>query len=352
MTLKSFSTWRGSIKSGRNRSSAISAIRQVPKQHWQKEQVRPLVDNLVAYVSDIPASGRTGPSALEAIALAKDLATLLPADQASAAQQRLDNLDVQVVAIGTLPERMLYDKERIAIQAGKPVEFRFSNSDAMPHNFAITVPGAMEEIGLLAEATARDADAMQRHYIPKSDKILLASRLLQPGQSQSLAFDAPQQPGVYPYVCTFPGHWRRMYGALYVVENLEAVQGRSGRVSGRPRTAREGRIARAGRPKPRLEDRRVARFGQDAGSRPFVRGGPKRVQGRQLRRLPPHRRAGAAVRPGTDQTRAAKAKPRAHPPLGDYAVGKDRREIPVVRPRTRQRPGGHRHARSRKRPTR
>ena len=72
---------------------------------------------------------------------------------------------------------MLYDKEKIAIQAGKPVEFRFSNSDAMPHNLAIVMPGAMEEIGLLAEATARDADAPQRQYIPKSDKILLASRL-------------------------------------------------------------------------------------------------------------------------------------------------------------------------------
>jgi putative heme-binding domain-containing protein len=214
----------GLVKSGRNRPSAIAALRKIPKEHWQKDQVRPLVDNLVAYVSDIPASVRTSPSALEAIALAKDLATLLPADQASATQQRLGNLDVQVIAIGTLLERMLYDKEQIAVQAGKPVEFRFSNSDAMPHNLAIMAPGAMEEIGLLAESTARDADAVQRNYIPKSDKILLASRLLQPGESQSLTFEAPKEPGVYPYVCTYPGHWRRMYGALYVVENLEQYQ--------------------------------------------------------------------------------------------------------------------------------
>ena len=182
------------------------------------------MDNLVEYLSNIPVSSRTGTAATETLALAKDLAALLPADQAAAVRQRLENLDVQVIAVGTLPERMQYDKDRIAIQAGKPVEFRFSNSDAMPHNFAITQPGAMEEIGLLAEATARDADAMQRQYIPKSDKILLASRLLAPGQSQSLVFEAPKQPGVYPYVCTYPGHWRRMYGALYVVENLAEYQ--------------------------------------------------------------------------------------------------------------------------------
>src|SRR5205085_10833530 len=36
-----------------------------------------------------------------------------------------------------------------------------------------------------------------------------------------LTFSAPGQPGVYPFVCTYPGHWRRMYGALYVVDDLD-----------------------------------------------------------------------------------------------------------------------------------
>ena len=57
--------------------------------------------------------------------------------------------------------------------------------------------------------------------MPVSSKILLASQLLQPRQSQKLDFTAPSQPGIYPYVCTYPGHWRRMFGALYVVEDLD-----------------------------------------------------------------------------------------------------------------------------------
>src|SRR5206468_1919003 len=36
-----------------------------------------------------------------------------------------------------------------------------------------------------------------------------------------LSFTAPKEPGAYPYLCTYPGHWRRMFGALYVVEDLE-----------------------------------------------------------------------------------------------------------------------------------
>src|SRR2546421_6912802 len=91
----------------------------------------------------------------------------------------------------------------------------------MPHNFVITRPGALEEMGTVAEAPATLPGALERHYVPDSKKILLASRLVQPRESQKLAFTAPTQPGIYPYVCTYPGHWRRMYGAMYVVADLE-----------------------------------------------------------------------------------------------------------------------------------
>ncbi|MCA9249421.1 MAG: c-type cytochrome, partial [Planctomycetales bacterium] len=66
--------------------------------------------------------------------------------------------------------------------------------------------------------------AMARQFVPESDKILVSSRLLQPGESQAISFEAPTKPGVYPIVCTFPGHWRRMYAALYVVEDLDAYR--------------------------------------------------------------------------------------------------------------------------------
>jgi len=212
------------VKADRHRAAAISVLRTIPESHWAPKEVPGLVDNLVGYLSGIPARFRTAGPALEAVALAKSLSTKLPADQAKAIADRLENLDVRVIAIGTVVERMIYDKEIIVVQAGKPVEFRFANTDNMPHNFAIVQPGSLEEIGLLAEATARDEDAKDRDFVPKSDKVLLASRLLQPGQTQALSYEVPQKPGVYPYVCTYPGHWRRMYGALYVVANLEEYQ--------------------------------------------------------------------------------------------------------------------------------
>ena len=210
------------IREGKHRISAVRAMKQVPQTAWVKAEVQPLAENLSLQISKIPAKYRTSRSALEAMELVDALAEQLPKEQKLKFQATLAQLKIQVIRIGTVPHRMIYDKAVIAVQAGKTVEFVLTNSDSMPHNFAIVKPGAMEEIGKLAEDTAQAKDAIERHYIPKSDKILLSSRLLNNGDTQALSFEVPKVPGVYSYVCTYPGHWRRMYGALYVVADLEA----------------------------------------------------------------------------------------------------------------------------------
>src|SRR5439155_7039748 len=106
-------------------------------------------------------------------------------------------------------------------EAGKPVALILDNQDAMPHNIAILAPGALEEIGLAAENMSGDPDAEGRLYIPASRKVLHATKLATPGQKIQLAFTAPTDPGDYPYVCTFPRHWRRMLRTMAVVNDLE-----------------------------------------------------------------------------------------------------------------------------------
>ena len=210
------------IRQGVHRKSAIHVLAAIDSTHWLKGELLSLAESLADHVQNIPARERTQPAALEAMRLGDRIAAKLPEEQRRTLQTRLASARVQVIRIGTVPHRMIFDKERLAIQAGRDVEFIFSNTDQMPHNFAIVEPGALEEVGLLAESTAQSSDAMKRHYIPASDKVLLGSRLLHPGETQALSYSAPTTPGIYPYVCTYPGHWRRMYGALYVVEDLEA----------------------------------------------------------------------------------------------------------------------------------
>jgi putative heme-binding domain-containing protein len=209
------------VKSAADRTAAIQALQRIPSMYWPKEEAKPLLDVLLPYIRTIPVAERTTPEALDALQLADALASQLPLAEAKQVRRELGELGVRVIRLGTVPDQMLFDKERIVVKAGKPVEIVFDNNDLMPHNFVVTRPGSLEAIGTLAEATATQPGALERDYVPPSNKVLLKSHLLQPRNSQKLDFTAPKQPGVYPYVCTYPGHWRRMYGALYVVEDLD-----------------------------------------------------------------------------------------------------------------------------------
>jgi putative heme-binding domain-containing protein len=207
---------------GADRSAAIQAISRIPTANWPAEEAGPTLDALLAYIKTIPTRERTSASALDALQLGDSLAGLLSPDRATKIRRELGELGVRVIRLGTITDQMLFNQDRIAAQAGKPVEIVFENSDIMPHNFVVTKPGSLEEVGLLGESTSTQPGALERNYVPPSDKILVASRLLAPREAQKLDFTAPAKPGVYPYVCTYPGHWRRMYGAFYVVDDIAA----------------------------------------------------------------------------------------------------------------------------------
>ncbi|RTZ67855.1 MAG: hypothetical protein DSZ35_05570 [Verrucomicrobia bacterium] len=53
-------------------------------------------------------------------------------------------------------------------------------------------------------------------FVPKSKKVLHATRMVAPLSATALRFTAPKEPGDYPYICTFPGHWIIMKGVMVV----------------------------------------------------------------------------------------------------------------------------------------
>lgn len=219
---KTFVTLSKFVLDDIDRTAAIRALQRLPRTAWPKDLAQPLINVLLADIRKTPPADRTSPALLDAQEFAHTLAALLPADQGKRVRADLEELGVRVIRLGTLLERMSFDKEIIGLKAGKPVEFVFENTDLMPHNFVIIQPGSLEELGMMGEANAQSPEAARRQYVPNSKKVMLSSNLLQPRETQKLSFTAPAQPGVYPYVCTYPGHWRRMYGALYVVEDLDA----------------------------------------------------------------------------------------------------------------------------------
>lgn len=122
------------------------------------------------------------------------------------------------IRISVIPDMMQYDKKLITVKAGEKVTLFFDNPDGMPHNLLIIKPGALEKVGNAADNMLRDPKAAEKHYVPNIPDVLHSTRLLNTGESISLEFTAPAAPGDYPYVCTFPGHWRGMNGILRVVK--------------------------------------------------------------------------------------------------------------------------------------
>ncbi|MEM7697413.1 MAG: HEAT repeat domain-containing protein, partial [Verrucomicrobiota bacterium] len=131
--------------------------------------------------------------------------------------------NLATIEISCVPERMLYTVNQFEVTAGQPVKLVFTNPDATQHNLVIVNPGALEAVGMAGNEMAKDPNGIKKHFVPESDQILHASKLLGVDQAEVMRFEAPTEPGVYPYLCTFPGHWVIMKGEM-VVKTSEASQ--------------------------------------------------------------------------------------------------------------------------------
>jgi putative heme-binding domain-containing protein len=93
----------------------------------------------------------------------------------------------------------------------------------MPHNVAIVKADAIDEFGEQSMQLASNPRAIATHYVPEDPREICFSPILQPGETYTLFFEAPKEPGEYRMVCTYPGHWRVMQGSLFVLPEGAAL---------------------------------------------------------------------------------------------------------------------------------
>ena len=204
------------------RTAAIASLERIPDSAWPPAGIEPLARALVAVAAATPPESRTEPWALDAIQFGERLADKLPDESKRSVRRELRALGVQVVRIGTIPEKLTYDLRWFAVEAGKPVQVVLFNRDAMPHNLIVGAPGSLEAIGTAGSAMPMPTDPEAKAFVPDSPDVLFSTKLVKEGETERLGFTAPKKPGEYIFVCTFPGHWVRMYGVMLVVDNLEA----------------------------------------------------------------------------------------------------------------------------------
>jgi azurin len=213
---------------GGNVSSAAVALRKFPRDTWAKEQAPVISTAILDWAKKVPAGKRTEQQFVETVQVGMDVATLLPAAESARVRRDLLDLGVSVFAVKTVREQMRYDVSRLVVEAGKPFEIIFENDDMMPHNLVVVQPGAREEIGpVVDKMQPTQLDKQGRPFLPSDKKlaakVIGATKLVEPGQKEVLKLVAPKKVGDYDFVCTFPEHWKVMFGKLIVVKDKEAL---------------------------------------------------------------------------------------------------------------------------------
>ncbi|WP_160168351.1 c-type cytochrome [Novipirellula maiorica] len=204
------------------RSAAVRTLLRVPVKQRPSKTSQALVATLVDLAESTAPAERTTAQFVDAMQLADQMMAAVPAEQAKSYRNRLREVTVRVVRIRAVEEEMRYDIPYFAVEAGRPVQIVLENHDLMPHNLVVTAPGALKEVAQAGAVVGSAGGWKDLPFVPALDSVLAASEMVQPDQLDRITFDAPTEPGEYPYVCTFPQHWYRMYGVMVVVKDLDA----------------------------------------------------------------------------------------------------------------------------------
>lgn len=106
-------------------------------------------------------------------------------------------------------DKMKFDLSAFEVKAGQKVSVTLKNIGTSPkasmgHNFVLLNRNA--NMDKFAEAASMHAAS---DYVPPEMKkdVIAHTKLLGPGESETVTFTAPQVPGDYNYLCSFPGHY-------------------------------------------------------------------------------------------------------------------------------------------------
>lgn len=151
----------------------------------------------------------------EALSILSPAPVVKPAITASAdPNARYD----QLVKLNVVKESMKYDQPSFTVKAGSLVKIELNNPDFMQHNLLILQEGTLEKVGAAADKLAMDPNGLASQYVPQIPEVLASTPLVNPGNSYSFIIKVPDRAGDYPYICSFPGHWRIMRGIMKVVK--------------------------------------------------------------------------------------------------------------------------------------
>lgn len=109
-------------------------------------------------------------------------------------------------------DKMRYDMTAFDASPGQKISVTIKNIGTTPkfsmgHNFVLldrTINTGNVQSAFLDKAST---EASHDYVPPGAKEVLAHSKLLGPGESEVVTFNAPYIPGEYLYLCSFPGHY-------------------------------------------------------------------------------------------------------------------------------------------------
>ncbi|MFD3001977.1 PVC-type heme-binding CxxCH protein [Pontibacter toksunensis] len=207
------------VRTGRDAREEENKVGDYPDRFFFKGELRR--DASLELKKPVESTRPKGNTSVAAVTRDKNVRAVAPntkpAAKASAAKpaakptEKGATIDIKVVE-----HEMKFDQESFTVKAGQKVTVNFINPDFMQHNFVVIMPGTLEKVGKAADVLARDPKGAEKNYIPNMTEVIVATPLVDPQGRETLVFTAPDKPGLYPFVCTVPGHWRLMNGIMKV----------------------------------------------------------------------------------------------------------------------------------------
>ena len=201
---------------------AVQSLLKINSLKIEPALARQVAIQLIAIAEATPADKRTTDHFIDAAQLVDRLLPRLDEEESKSMRKRMQDIAVRVVRVKTVAEEMRYDLRYFVAAAGKSIQVILQNEDLMPHNLVVVRPGTLREVALQAATMAPDAMTDDKQYVPSLPQVLFATKMIQSNRQERLTFTAPETPGEYPFVCTYPNHWMRMYGVMVVVADVDA----------------------------------------------------------------------------------------------------------------------------------
>ena len=108
-------------------------------------------------------------------------------------------------------DKMRFDVTAFEAKPGQKIVVTFKNVGTTPkfsmgHNFVL-LDRSVNEQNVTKFLDAASTEAAHDYVPPGSKEVLAHSKLLGPAETDTVTFNAPQIPGDYLYLCSFPGHY-------------------------------------------------------------------------------------------------------------------------------------------------